>query len=151
MSIIRKIPQERIKITKRSFTSEFFFKYFRDNSELSVETTEHLPLWYLSPQEWWSWFQVQRSSRRCSYTGSGSQTPSHCWWWGWRGPLLPELEVYSAPPCSAPSGCLSPSPTRSPSTPKPVGSKAAELQGFKHTIKTSLKKQKCSENIFFFI
>lgn len=74
---------------------------------------------YPSLPGWWSWCRVRRSSRRCSCRASGSQTPWRCWWWGWRGRPRPVMEVCSAPQCTAPSGCLSLSPTRSPSTPKP--------------------------------
>lgn len=74
---------------------------------------------YPSPPGWWSWCRVQRSSRRCSCRASGSRTPWRCWWWGWRGRPRPGMEVCSAPQCTSPSGFPSPSPTHSPSTPKP--------------------------------
>ena len=74
---------------------------------------------YPSLPGWWSWCRVRRSSRRCSCRASGSQTPWRCWWWGWRGRPRPAMGVCSAPQCTAPSGCPSPSPTRSPSRPKP--------------------------------
>lgn len=74
---------------------------------------------YPSPPVWWSWCRGQRSSRLCSCRWTGSPTPSHCWWWVWRGHPRPRWTVCSAPLCTSPAAFPSPSPTRSPSMPRP--------------------------------
>lgn len=73
-----------------------------------------------SPPGRWSWCQDQMNSRPCSCRWTGSRTPSHCWWWAWRGRRHPQLTVCSAPLCTSPAAFLFPSPTRSPSTPTPA-------------------------------